>query len=211
MNNENKSALIAYIKKYRGKRLDTVCSVYTDVNQIKIKSKSVKNSPTPLRIHKRVIEDLLEAHKILANTSGYWCWSNSSNTVPLIFLLGQKRNAISAIELIRTQGGGCVYMASVYPEDINKASYELIKRGFFPAGIARVGFSESITTNNYTDSFGNGISNLLDGTNEQGIALVSLTRRSFNVKMPNREHSNYVNYSYKIIGERRKNYGDSNN
>lgn len=181
--------------------LEEISNVVPVVN---VKDRILKRSKDIVRIRRSVINDLQNIHRLFAETNGFYTYIlGSDNIIAITFLLGQKGNDISKVVLLKSYGG-CAYMPNINSSDLNEASYELIKEGYFPAGIARLGFTEKVSTNHNVVSFGEGLFDILDSTTEQGMAFISLTRYNFNVQMPNKNRDDYVNASFKITGERRK-------
>lgn len=195
-------SLIGHLKRWRNE-LRPGSGIRFDIKKVCIRERLSSSDQDPVFISKEVVEDLLKVQKIYAEKQGYYTSQGAWNQLPLVFLLGQKANVIKTIELIRTQGG-CGYMPNVKSDVINKGMFKLIKRGYFVAGFARVGFTEKVGTDNTDNRFGEGLNMLLRFSSDQGLVFVSLTQFHFNVQMPNEKRSNYINANYQIINERRK-------
>lgn len=195
-------SLIVHLKRWRNK-LSPGGDIMFHIKKVRIRERLSSSDHDPVFISEEVVEDLLKVQKIYAEKQGYYASQGAWNQLPLVFLLGQKANVIKTIELIKTVGG-CGYMPNVHSDLINKGMFNLIKKGYFVAGFARVGFTEKVTTNNSDDRFGQGLDTLLRFSSDQGLVFVSLTQFNFNVQMPNERRSNYVNANYQIINERRK-------
>lgn len=210
MNDELKNQLIIQIKKTRTAKDNTSNATSFYLEEKKLRSRLNKRQ-TPLQIKRSVIDDLYEAQQLLAQMCGYYLHDTHYNTLALAFLLGQKDNVITDLELIYTNSG-CGWMPTIYSDSLNEAMFKLITKGCCVAGIARVGLNKNIRT--YQEGnrpFGAALHDLLRAGGQQGLAFLSVNRGTFNLQYPNRSMQKYVNYSYKIISERRTQNGKQNN
>lgn len=114
--------------------------------------------------------DVREKFVTIAGCNTYSFDSNVNQDTPLIFLLGQKNNKISIAEFIPTNGG-CGQMSHIGEDQLNEATYSLIKNGYHPAGLARVGMFNSDLTD-----FGPAFEDLKSVLKEQGMCFVSVGR-----------------------------------
>lgn len=202
MNSELRDQLIHHIKTHRSVKDRTLNCVSFSVKKRNIRSRLNKKQ-VPLQINRSVIEDLYEAQELLARICGYYLNDTHYNTIALAFLLGQKDNVITDIELIFTNSG-CGWMPTIYSDYMTEAMFKLISKGCFVAGIARVGLNKDIRTHQEgNNSFGDSLYNLLGFSGEQGLAFLSINRGTFNLQYPSKSVTKYVNYSYKILPERR--------
>lgn len=186
-------------------REDTLDWEHEDCVRYLLKPLAIKSRPgkgmSPVLIAKDVIDILQKTRIAFAKSKGYSTENPDSSDHPtaLVFLLGQKGNVISKMELLGTSNYGCGYMPDVHSDVISESMYKLIKQKCFVAGIARVSLVHTVSTNEDGVSFGNGLNDLLRGTSEQGMVFISMCRGGFTVQMPSKNKDCYVRYGYKIM------------
>lgn len=147
----------------------------------------------PIQISRQLISDLQEIRKLYIKLTGLFdpkCQYDEPEAI--VFLLGQKDNVITNIELIESKSGyGCGSMCRITSEQMAIAMYELIKKKRFVAGLVKISSWDAIADD--------GIETLLKATNQQGMVFIQLALDEWDISMPNISLDGYEAYSYKIV------------
>lgn len=138
-----------YWKNCEGVRLHNTVRVVREIPR----KKHIRFT-TPTRMSKRLLEFMVTAQHRLIMSVGYIVEKNKNNNTwlqprPLLLLLGLKDDIISGYVVVRTTDG-CGYMSGANTNSLKSATYRLVKYGYIPIGLARIGlFDDKDSIHNY--------------------------------------------------------------